>query len=349
MSEPHIGYYVHHQGAGHATRALAIAQELNGPVTLIGSHLPDGPLPGHIKRLHLPADTAPGMRVEQFDSLHYAPLGVPGLRQRAALLTQWMHDHWPCLLVVDVSVEVALLARLCGVPTIYMRQHGLRDDAAHLQAYACASVLLAPYPPMMESAETCATVRGNSRYSGWISRYAGVPAVAAQPGQVLVINGHGGTAFTHPALAELADACPDQQFRVAGQVSGEPLPRPNLAYLGALAEPLAELQRAQVVIGSAGDSLVSEAASLGCRYIAVAEQRPFAEQQQQARRLDELGLAVGLQAWPEATQWPALLARAQALDGLAWQQWADAQSVRRAAAILQGTLNELFKTPGGLD
>lgn len=334
MAEPTLGYYVHHHGAGHGARALAIARAVRQPITLIGSRLPAGPWPAHASGLQLPADTCEGMRAEQFDVLHYAPLGVPGLRRRMAMLAQWFEAHWPCLLVVDVSVEVALLARLCSVPTVYVRQHGDRQDAAHRLAYETARGLLAPYPDAMASADD--PWRHKTVHTGWLSRYSGQAAGVAQVGRVLVICGHGGTGLNATLLEAAARVCPQWQFEVAGAL---PPGRPaaNLRWLGELADPATAMQRAEVVIGSASDSLVSEAAALGCRYIAVAEPRPFGEQAAQARRLGQLGVALGLEAgWSAPQRWPALLAQARALDPLQWRRWADEHAAARAAEALRG-------------
>lgn len=343
---PQVGYYVHHHGHGHWRRAQAIAECLECPVTLIGSNLP--PLPAPLQRLDLPADTAPGMQVERFATLHYAPLAVDGLRERMALLADWMNRHWPCLLVVDVSVEVALLARLLGIPTVYIRQHGQRDDPAHLQAYACASTLLAPWPALMESLDAerpdSAGIVRHTRYSGWLSRCPQGRNAAPEPGRVLVIIGQGGTAMGVRELQGLARACPGYRFRVMGLAPDHgPLSGANLIDLGHVPDPFNELCHAEIVIGSAGDGVVSEVASLGCRYIAIAESRPFDEQLHQARRLQTLGLAIGLDAWPAAEYWPQLLERASALDPTQWQRGGPmADSPRHAAAIIENTLHEHF-------
>jgi predicted glycosyltransferase len=343
---PHVGYYVHHHGRGHWRRALTIASHLQCPVTLIGSALPLGSLPTPLHRLDLPLDTAPGVKAEHFDTLHYAPLAVDGLRQRMAWLADWMNRHWPCLLVVDVSVEVALLARLLGIPTVYIRQHGQRDDAAHRQAYASAAALLAPFPQAMESAETPPAIIQRSHYSGWLSRYPQGRSSAPRPGRILVIVGQGGTAIGREQLTELARACPDRQIRVAGLADDAGASTlPNLVPLGHLDDPRDELCQAEVVIGSAGDSLVAEVASLGCRYIAVAEARPFDEQRQQAARLDALGLAIGLAGWPAAEAWPALLGRAAQLDPAAWLPHLSADGAQQAARIIEDALYAQFKIP----
>lgn len=323
-------------------RAAHIAQAMQVPVTLIGSDLP-AQLPPGVQRLPLPGDTAPGMHVERFDVLHYAPLAVAGVRERMALLARWFAEHWPCLLVVDVSVEVALFARLCSVPVVYVRQHGERDDAAHRLAYDSASALLAPYPAAMEAPDTPQWLRDKTTYSGWLSRFAEAPAATPRAGRVLIITGQGGTGLSVALIEAIARHCPQRQFRVAGGLApGNPLP--NLKWLGRLSDPQAHMRQAEVVVGSASDSLVAEVASLGCRYIAVAEERPFAEQRLQARRLNELNVAIGLeQGWPAAAHWPALFDAAFELDPGRWRGWADGGAATRAARFIEGVM---IRTPG---
>ncbi|GGJ91766.1 hypothetical protein [Pseudomonas matsuisoli] len=347
MRECQIGYYVHHQGAGHLTRALAIAPHLQRQVTLIGSSVPDVLPHSSASFLRLPMDVAPDMHVESFETLHYAPLAVDGLRERMGMLGTWFQQNWPCVLVVDVSVEVATFARLFGVPTIYIRQHGRRDDGPHRQAYAMATRLLAPYPRAMEGETTPDDVIAKTDHVGWVSRYSPEVANASQRGRVLVINGRGGTAFDYQGIAALAEACPEWTIRVAGElggVSARDLP-PNLHCLGRLHEPLEEMRKAEIIIGSTGDSLVSECAALGRRFIGVAEDRPYEEQRLQARRLNTLGVAIGLQSWPAANEWPALLDKARALPIEPWQALVDVDAPKRAAAAIEAVADSLFGAP----
>jgi hypothetical protein len=329
---------------GHGVRAAHIAQSLCVPVTLIGSQLPEA-LPAGVQRLALPGDTAPGIDIDRFDVLHYAPLAVDGVRERMAMLAHWFAAHWPCLLVVDVSVEIALFARLCGVPVVYVRQHGKRDDAAHQLAYESASALLAPYPAAMEALDTPPWLREKTTYSGWLSRFADAPPAAPQPGRVLIITGQGGTGLSAALIEAVARQCPERQFRVAGGLPpGKAMP--NLVWLGHLRDTQAEMRSAEVVVGSAGDSLVGEAAALGCRYIAVAEDRPFQEQRLQARRLNELYVAIGLEhGWPAAAQWPALFEAALGLDPARWRGWADVGAAGRAARLIEETLMRTIRNP----
>jgi len=347
MGDVHIAYYVHHHGAGHGVRAATIAAQMGYPVTLMGSQLPAGPFASHIQTMPLPMDTAEGAEEGELSCLHYAPLGVQGLRERMAIMAQWFSTHWPCLMVVDVSVEVAVFARLCSVPVIYLRQQGERDDAGHRLAYESATALLAPYPKEMEDPRLPEAWRAKTHYSGWLSRFADQGPADPRPGRVLVICGRGGNGLTPTLLKAAAMACPAFELRVAGVdaalLADGP---PNLVPLGHLANPLDELRHAGVVLGSASDSLVSEAASLGCRFVAVAEDRPFDEQLHQARRLNELGVAIGLDAWPAPERWPAVLDQAFALEGNRWRQWADVAASARAAAIIQEQAQALVKSLG---
>lgn len=141
MSRP-IGYYVHHHGDGHRQRAIAIGQSLDN-VMLMGSGL--AYRTGNLPFLDLPDDRLDDSfagidHVDRPSSLHYAPLDHEGLRQRTALMTGWIAEARPRLMVVDVSAEVAMLARLASVPTVYVRLSGRRLDAAHLDAFRAPSV-----------------------------------------------------------------------------------------------------------------------------------------------------------------------------------------------------------------
>ncbi|MDT3722530.1 hypothetical protein [Pseudomonas oryzihabitans] len=344
MAELNIGYYAHHHGAGHVTRALAIAAAFDGPMTLFGSRLPERVGLPNVQLCHLQADVAPGVAGEAFACLHYAPLGVAGLRERMGLLVDWFRRAWPCLLVVDVSVEVALLARLCGVPTIYLRQRGSRFDAAHELAYACASHLLAPYPERLEEPGTPDTWRAKTCYAGSLSRYAGqVPAMVREPGTVTVIAGHGGTAFSRARLAAAARACPDWRWTVLGPITEDATPAPvNLSFLGSVADPASWLTRAELVVGSAGDSLVAELADLRCRFICLPDARPFDEQLSTGRLLAAQGLAVTCESWPADGEWPGLLLQGRQLDPERWTQVNDGNGARRAAACIQTIAREVL-------
>jgi len=83
---------------------------------------------------------------------------------------------------------------------------------------------------------------------------------------------------------------------------------------GWVADPVAHLAGAAVVVGPPGGGLVSDVIVAGAALVAVCEPRPFDEQRHKGEALDRAGVAVAVDGWPETSRWPELLARAAALD-----------------------------------
>ena len=73
--------------------------------------------------------------------------------------------------MVDVSVEVALLARLCGVPTVVVAMPGRRTDRAHRLAYDSADALLAPWPRGTHDSDWPREWTDKAWFVGGISRF----------------------------------------------------------------------------------------------------------------------------------------------------------------------------------
>lgn len=141
-----IGYYAHHVGHGHVETARCIAARLTGEVTVL-SLLPRPPgWPGGW--LTLPRDDGEARELEPTANgqLHWAPLGHRGLRDRMAVIAQWIQDVAPSVFVVDVSAEVTALVRLMGIPVVTIVLPGRRRDPAHRLCYTLAETILAPWP-----------------------------------------------------------------------------------------------------------------------------------------------------------------------------------------------------------
>jgi UDP-N-acetylglucosamine:LPS N-acetylglucosamine transferase len=341
MREAEVGFYVHHQGHGHLQRARAIASKLTNRATLFSNLVGDQRIDG-VEHCHLQPDYNEQCVVESFDHLHYAPLRVDGLRQRAKRLTAWFEEHWPCILVVDVSVEIATLARLCGVPVIYVRQRGERFDTAHNFAYESATRLLAPYPSEWEEPDTPVRWREKTDYTGLISRYEHLAENNAAPvstdegsqRHVTIITGFGGAPVDAETMVAAAHACPQWHFKIIGRLGLVPPTSPtNLSFVGQVDDPLRWIARSDVIVGSAGDSLVSEVAHLKKRFICIPEDRPFGEQRSTAATLARHDLAIVLERLPEAAQWTQLLHRALMQEPEQWERWRSAGSDQAARAI----------------
>jgi UDP-N-acetylglucosamine:LPS N-acetylglucosamine transferase len=282
-------------------------------------------------------------------------MAMHGIVERMGIMVDWFRDAWPCLLVVDVSVEVALLARLCSVPTVYIRQRGNRSDAPHALAYASAATLLAPYPEAFSDRPVLDEWADKTVFSGFISRYTvahdkadALKTADVDRKSIIVLIGHGGTAITARDLSEAARACPQWHWTVLGpidQAEGLLFPA-NIDMLGVVDDPAQWIATAHVVVGSAGDSVVAEIAAFRQRFICFAEPRPFDEQMATAQSLERHGLAVYCRRWPNAALWPVILGRAMGLDPAQWDRFADTQGAQRAATAIMNTAESAWRHVG---
>ncbi len=326
-----IGWYVHHVGRGHATRALAVARHLEHEVTGLGSSpAPEG-WPGSWVRLE--RDDRGGPRAEDADvtahgRLHWVPRHGLGLAERHARIARWVATRRPALLVADVSVEVALLARLSGVPVAVVALPGRRVDPAHTLAYDVADSLLAPWPAGTHERGWPARWRRKVVCVGAVGRYdersASSPGHPGPPEgggrRALLLWGGGGRSTTTEEVAAARRATPGWEW-----VERDP------SSPGSLWDAL---RAADVVVTHAGQNAVAEVAAARRPAVVVAQPRPFDEQVATARVVDERGLAVGLTAWPTASAWPELLARALGTGGQGWSAWSPGDGARVAARHL---------------
>ena len=329
-----VGFYVHHQGSGHANRCRLLAARLPEDVPVHVFTSAPASFAGWTRgRVHdLPPDTSsdrdPSLDLLDDAVLHYAPVDLPGLQQRMALMASWFAAARPSLFVVDLSVEVALFARLCGVRTALVRLHGHRDDPAHLAAFRLAHRLLAPFPATLEDAHTPAWVREKTTYLGAFSRYddrtetrqaaraqLGIPRSARV---VTIINGTGGGAQVPAKWQAIAAAAPTWTFRLVGVVEDTGSGPQNLTTVGFVTDTFLQLKAADVVVGSGGTNTMMEIGAARVPYLSMPEPRPFDEQLCKMRALAARGLTHILDPDLPVTEWPSLLERMRVMDTSGW-------------------------------
>ncbi|MGW5924488.1 glycosyltransferase [Nocardia fluminea] len=320
-----IGYYIHHQGSGHLTRAQCICAHLGSPVTALSS-LPvaDGPFDRVVR---LPADDQADRVVDPtaHDVLHWVPVGDRGLRERMAAIGQWIARENPAAVVVDVSVEVALLARLHGVPVIAMVLPGQRTDTAHQLVHRVADVLIAAWPREVYDPAWLGAYRDKTHYVGGISRFAGRRRFSrdpdSSPASVLVLAGGGGSEFTPQMVEDCTRRHRRYRWRTAG--IGEWID-----------DPWSLMCAADVIVSHAGQGAVADIAAAARPAVLVPSVRPFGEQRATARALATAGLAVTVEELPRPADWPALIEEARHLDADRWRRWGVAGAAARAAAVI---------------
>ena len=337
-----IGYYVHHVGHGHARRALGIAQELADDVTGLSSlPAPTGWTGSWISLTRdddddlIGTSATVGVDVTASDRLHWVPRGHRGLRTRMARIAGFIEETSPAVLVSDVSVEVALLGRLLGVPVVSVALPGSRSDPAHRLGWDVSDLVLCPCP---ESLAPQLLDLGGTRtpvcWSGSFSRYDRSPLGPATAGRhVVVLQGAGGDAWTESQLARAAEATPCWAWTVLG-----PAPARWVD------DPRSLLCTADVVVTHAGLGALGEVAALRRPAVVIPQERPHDEQHRTGRALAQSGLAVVAAKWPAVADWPVLLERAQRLGGGGWARWSDGAGAERAAnAIAAVAAKQVFR------
>jgi hypothetical protein len=348
-----ICFYIHHHGAGHIMRAISIAAAIRDqPLCFMGSNLaPYADLISEkITCIHLPLDLPADSDTDQPETklsfLHYAPLGVKGIRNRSAIMADSFNRMFPMILIVDVSVEVTLFARLCGIPTIVMLQHGQRNDLPHRNAYESAELLIAPFAATLSLPQSSEIFSHKTLYSGGFSRYSlveKIEGITADQKDVAVLLGKGGTSIDTTFIRSLAAACTSYTFHVIGGLK-EKGTENNIIWQGQLDDPLEILRSCAVVMGNAGHNTVMEMADLNKRFICIPEERPFEEQVQKAAMLAVNGHAMVIQPGDLYRQdWPAVFESLMATSPN-WEGLTDEHALHRIAEAIKHTAAAIYGT-----
>ena len=332
-----IGYFVHHQGRGHAERAAALANALIDlrNVTLFCAR--DDIFPTLDERIELrlipslfepTGREAPAMAALPMPgTVHCAPLGWPSITLGFASISQWFAEAEPALFVTDVSAELGQLARLCSVPHVAVLQHGERGDTGHMAAYDSAVGLLAPYAEQLEQQERTAGMRGKTHYASGIgvdcaefpTREEARRRLALNDAEeiVLVIAGGGGEGTPSAPLTLGARNEPDARWITIGQVRSEwhETPPGNLEHRGWVDNPRDWIAASDRIVSSCGNTTVHLILAAGKPWVVIPEWRYFDEQFCKAEVLDREGLAAVSRHWPShAGAWDRLWHAAGLID-----------------------------------
>ena len=357
MSERPVGYFVHHQGRGHAERAAALANELieRRPVTLFCARPDIFPeLDSRIELREIPSLFEPtGGEPPKLadwrtpDTLHCAPLGWRSIRSAVATIAGWFDDTDAALFVTDVSAELGQLARIASVPHVAVLQHGDRSDPGHMASYESAVGILAPFAERLEQAERPAWMREKTHYAPGLGidlmpgpNQAEARKMLDLPADkriVVVIAGGGGVGTPTAPLTLGARDDHEALWFTIGEITSEwhETPPGNLSHKGWVDNPATWIAAADGVVSSCGNTTVHMVCAAGKPWIVVPEWRYFDEQLGKADALERAGLAAVARNWPSHSGgWRKLWDAASRLDLQAQQSLIDRNAARDAAVWL---------------
>ncbi|WP_261949331.1 glycosyltransferase [Rhodococcus sp. T9N] len=325
-----IGYYIHHHGRGHLTRAASIARKLSLDVTALTSahSVAVEAFDDHVQ-LQLDYGDAHEVDPTANDALHWAPIHETGLRSRMARVARWVATARPDAVVVDVSVEIATFIRLMGVPVIVVAMPGDRTDAAHQLAYRLADHIIAAWPHELYDPTWLHPHAHKTTYVGGISRFEDRECVSrtvdtSLSPRVVVLSGAGGSAVSNADVQ--AAAAQHRSFHWTG------IGLPGGTWV---ADPWPDICSSDIMVSHAGQNAVADIAIAGKPAIVIAQERPFGEQVATAGALSMHNLAVTLKEWPALESWPDLITQAQALDREGWSKWRTTGAADRAARVIE--------------
>ena len=287
--------------------------------------------------------------------MHCVPMGADAMRRHMGLISKHLLYDDPGLFVIDVSAEIALLARIHSVPAVKIRMHGNRNDIGHLGAYDSCAGMLAPFDEAIEQEDYPAWARAKTHYTGGLctttdpvpAREAARARLGIEPDRELIValTGGGGSGTPWAALTVGARAAPDAHWVALGPVhrEGHETEFPNLRHLDWVDNVTDWLAAADLVIASAGDNTVHEIARVGRPFLCVPEWRYFDEQARKSEELARAGAAALRRTWPgDLEGWREALAEARALDLDRQRALFDENAAQSAADWLMGLADRLW-------
>ena len=317
--KPKISYYAHHMGSGHIrhaqrvidTDAFEVQVTSTGPrkTTLLSSEC---------QYVQLPSDVITGSNFEPVagEYLHYAPSHASIVERFAALSEAW-YQFRPDLVMVDVSVEVALFARLSGYRVAMRRMPGNRTDRAHHLGYSVADALFAYFPEELDDESYLREFGPKSHYLGTVAptnqRLQGNSSLEQvqslkSTARTVAVQTSLGASVPLSQIVAAAKTAPLWTWVVLGSVEPDTQEIPtNVQMLGVVEEPDQWMRQAEVIITSTGHNAVAAAAACRKPVIMIPENRPFEEQHVFARALSNTYGCQTVESWEQVTDWNALL------------------------------------------
>ena len=294
-----IGYYAHQHGSGHCRFADLFSRNFEQKVNIFTSvdynfHKRDNLW---LLEDENPDGTAyPQNQVQPPDYLHYSPVGQQSIQKRSLQLLETIVKEKIELLIVDVSAEIAALARASSIAYAYVKLPGNRNDSAHLQAFQGAVFVLAYYPKEFEDPCTPQWLVEKTIYLGFLtsSNFSNIERHSQSISDIAVISGMGGNENLETHLPYLVNRFPNARFHLCGNFNTA-FDHPKVIRHGYVTNLDRKLQECDLIIANCGLNTVSELLQIPKPFLVIPEDRPFGEQEFMASVLVNKKLALDME------------------------------------------------------
>jgi len=331
MANVSVGYYVHHHGTGHMQRALRIIPYITYPVVLFSSAPQPDNLPDNCTFVALPDDKVDGFDQPAESAFMYTPFAEPIL-DRYALILDAVRRHNITCMYVDVSMEVALFAKLLGLKVGHNVMQGNRQDERHDLLYRSLDFYLSDSTPELDETSQ-RHGPANVKFVGGISRYKVQPPCKVNVVEKVVISiSPLSKQFDLTKLRGTAALYPEITWDVIG--GDEVRTENNIVFHGRVADPYDLYNAADIVVGAGGHNTIMEQASLGNHFFCFPEDRPYEEQTIAAAALRNNILAVVYPEWPEPDDWVEVFTRGARIKIADFQRLVNDQAAAEAGAYI---------------
>lgn len=313
-----LGYYAHHHGSGHCRQidklAALLPVDAKSQLIVFTSLSPDDYSFSSLDKQQIirlqtedecADDVLKGRAGEYFQpaSLHYSPVGNSNIQKRSHQILDTIYQHHIDLMVIDVSVEVAMLCRAASIPYLYIRLPGIRDDTPHLNAFAGALALLAPYPRLLEATMTPEWVGKKTLYLDFINttqqkelNYHEFMKILTKlntsnlkdwkevpPTIITVIKGYGGHKAIDMKLPELRRLLPNAFIISLGPINHNMRCHVDIAAQVNDVTPF--IQHSDYLVMACGLNAVAQAYDYATPLVVLPDDRPHQEQEVMAQAL----------------------------------------------------------------
>ncbi|MGB3151278.1 MAG: hypothetical protein WBB27_11505 [Maribacter sp.] len=294
-----IGYYAHGHGSGHCNYAQILASFLRKEMTVFTDS--DFTFQKEVDVVRLPDENTNGQefnrnRYPTPNARHSAPIGLSKITRRSHRILGEILKRDIRLMIVDVSVEIAMLCRVSSVPYAYVRLQGDRNDFAHLNAFEGATFLLAYFPVSMELENTPGWVRKKTVYLGFISKFIRQNQISPKPSEFLA-NGKPDLLY----ITGFGESRPINFGKLKEQFNIYALGPGSFKYgnnevitLGIVPSTRSFIVHANIILASCGSNTTSEILNSGKTFLAIEEHRYYREHISMANNLFRNGWALPL-------------------------------------------------------